>query len=224
MGEGDFGCLQNFSCSLFSSGNWLSLLKIRQLSCDRFAQQARESFSCRIFVVDHTTGRYIHWCWELAIKSHFHVHLRFHPDFFNIKISKIILRSKWQSFFFMTGEKEKSSNEIGKIGLKVEYTWFSYWLNLNLEISLNLDVSNILQSQYFGNVSHKSADLDTFLKVMKSTNHTEMWDAEQLACYSPSATSQICFYGLENGLGIHAFRSTSNWLIVKVLATWAKFL
>ena len=38
------------------------------------------------------------------------------------------------------------------------------------------------------------------------------------------ATHQICLYGLEHNFWIHSFRPTWHCLIIKVLATWVKFL
>ena len=58
---------------------------------------------------------------------------------------------------------------------------------------------------------------------MKVTSYTGLWETE-FAWYSPSATHQICLYGLEHGLGIHTFKPIWLCLSVKVLATWAKFL
>ena len=49
------------------------------------------------------------------------------------------------------------------------------------------------------------------------------WDAE-LAWYSPGATQQIGLYGLEHSHRIRGFRLIWPCLIVKVHATWAKFL
>ena len=48
-----------------------------------------------------------------------------------------------------------------------------------------------------------------------------MWDTK-LSWYSLSGTHLICFYGLNYSLGFHAFRPTWLYLIVEVLATWAK--
>ena len=62
----------------------------------------------------------------------------------------------------------------------------------------------------FGNVV-----LDAFAKVIKMTNHPGLWDAK-LAWYSPSATCQICRYGLVHDLGIYSFRPT--WLPDRVSA------
>ena len=66
---------------------------------------------------------------------------------------------------------------------------------------------------------HNLAVLDSFAGVMKVINHTGLWDAK-LTWYSLSATCLICLYGLE----IHSFRLTWLCLIIKVLATQAKFL
>ena len=46
----------------------------------------------------------------------------------------------------------------------------------------------------------------------------------QTSLYSPSATQQIFFCGLEHGLRINTLRSTWPCLIIKVLAAWVKFL
>ena len=58
---------------------------------------------------------------------------------------------------------------------------------------------------------------------MKVLNHIELWDTEFAWC-SQSAIHQVCLYGLEHNLGIHDFRPTWPCQIVKVLATWVKFL
>ena len=47
---------------------------------------------------------------------------------------------------------------------------------------------------------------------------------DKLTWYSLSATHQSCLHDLENCLGIHGFRLIRSCLIVKVLATQAKFL
>ena len=56
-------------------------------------------------------------------------------------------------------------------------------------------------------MKHNSAALVTFAGIMKVINHERFWDAK-LTWYSPSATHQICFYGLEHSLRIHSFRLT----------------
>ena len=70
---------------------------------------------------------------------------------------------------------------------------------------------------------HNSAALDGCfcwgLKV--DSNITGLWVTE-LTWYSQNATQWICL--LEHGIGIHTFRPTWPCLIVKVLATWVKFL
>ena len=50
--------------------------------------------------------------------------------------------------------------------------------------------------------------VDAFIKAMKVTNYTGLWDAEILAWYSPNTSHRICLYGLEHSLGIHGFRFT----------------
>ena len=62
-----------------------------------------------------------------------------------------------------------------------------------------------------------------FAKVVKMTNHTELWDSE-LAWYSRRATRWICFKGFEHGLGVHCFSSTWTFPITEILTTRAKFL
>ena len=49
----------------------------------------------------------------------------------------------------------------------------------------NLGESKVLQ--YFGNTRHNSITQDTFVKIMKVTNHSGLSDAE-LTLYSPSVT------------------------------------
>ena len=73
--------------------------------------------------------------------------------------------------------------------------------------------------QYFGNLAAPFV----FAEVMKVMNHTGLWDAE-LTWYSPNVTRWICLYGLEPGFRNHHFRPTWHCWIIKVLATWTKFL
>ena len=58
---------------------------------------------------------------------------------------------------------------------------------------------------------------------MEVINYIGLWNPK-LTWYSPSTTFQICRYALEHSLRIHSFRLTWPCLIVKVLATQAKFL
>ena len=54
------------------------------------------------------------------------------------------------------------------------------------EIFLNICEGESEVLQYFANMMHNSAALDTFAKDMNLTKHTGLWDAE-LTWYSPSA-------------------------------------
>ena len=64
---------------------------------------------------------------------------------------------------------------------------------------------------------------DAFIKVINVINNTGLWDAK-FTWYPLSITYWICPYGSEYRLGIHVFLPTWPYLIIKVLATWSKFL
>ena len=53
--------------------------------------------------------------------------------------------------------------------------------------------------------------------------YIELWDAE-FAGYSLSATPGICLDDLKHILRIHSLRPTCPCLVVKLLATWVKFV
>ena len=74
---------------------------------------------------------------------------------------------------------------------------------------------------FWCNMRHYLATLKAFAEVVKMTNHTRVLDVV-LAWNSPSATWQICLYGSEHRLGIHAFRPTWPYLIIKVLCNLSK--
>ena len=78
-------------------------------------------------------------------------------------------------------------------------------------------------SQNFEILKHNPVAADVFAEVIKVTADSGLWNAV-LAWYSPSDSHWICPDGFEHGLGIHGFRTTCHSLIVKVLATRAKFL
>ena len=81
-------------------------------------------------------------------------------------------------------------------------------------------------SQKFCNIlvtKDNSVVMDAFAEIVKVTNHTVLWDTK-LTWYSPNANHWICFYGYKHNFGTHSFRPTWPCLIIKVLATQAKFL
>ena len=66
---------------------------------------------------------------------------------------------------------------------------------------------------------HNLAAPDAFAQVRKVMNDTGLWDAK-LTWYSPRVTCWIFIYSLEHGFrGIHGFRPTWLFLIMKVIAT-----
>ena len=73
-----------------------------------------------------------------------------------------------------------------------------------------------------GNVRQNLADLNIFAEVVKMMCLTGQWNAE-LTWYSLSVAYQIYIYGLKSSLRIHSLRPAEPCLIVKILATWAKF-
>ena len=94
------------------------------------------------------------------------------------------------------------------------YTNNDYIASSNIIFSslatLYLVESKVLQ--YFGNVRHSSAALDTFTEVVKVANHTRLWAATHLICLHDfgSQPQEPYFY--------------DNYLIIKVFVTQAKFL
>ena len=72
--------------------------------------------------------------------------------------------------------------------------------------------------QYFGNMTHNSADSVAFADVVKMTNYTVLWDAD-LAWYSPKATHWISeFVKMTNHTGLWKadlawyFPRTTHWI------------
>ena len=78
------------------------------------------------------------------------------------------------------------------------------------------DESKVLS--YFGNVSHNSVTADAFAKFVEKTT--------TLYCKMPSLpdTLQVLLTWFASLTRIHGFRPTWPCLIIKVLATWVKFL
>ena len=70
---------------------------------------------------------------------------------------------------------------------------------------------------------HNSTALDAFVKVMKVTNYSGLWDSK-LTWYFLNATHWICLYGLKQGLRIHGFIPPWLCLIIMFLIIQVKFL
>ena len=114
--------------------------------------------------------------------------------------------------------------DLGTMAMK-GYSTYSIALRLKPHISLFNVISRtlvrgvLLFCQDAVGVFYSLSWLGWFVKV---TNHTGLWDV----CSPDSlrATHQVCFYDLKHGIRIYGFRSTRPCMIIKVLATKAKFL
>ena len=64
---------------------------------------------------------------------------------------------------------------------------------------------------------------DAFAIAVKLMSHTGLWHTKFSWCFM-STTHWIYHYDLEHSFEIHGFRPTWPCMIIKILATWAKFL